>query len=186
MLVSRISRRVLAEHHIALSKDYKARQDGEGGRPDHVGVIYTGLSIRESIERCTQYLRSRAFDVDSDMPSHSNWSADWSEVIVDGHTDTKFPYIRQHLEYVLSMLNGEFFSADVVVCSYIIFELLKNVCTLHVIHMQRSHGSMQSFRATRMRHPTASKLPPIRATIISGEDHVAIRISDQGSLSTTS
>ena len=98
MLVSRISRRVLAEHHIALSTDFKTRQDGKACGTDHVGVIYTGLSIRESITRGTNYLRDRAFDVDSDMPLHSNRSADWSEVIVDGHTDSQFPYIKEHLE----------------------------------------------------------------------------------------
>ena len=98
MLVSRISRRVLAEHHIALSKDHKARREGEVLRSDHVGVIHTGLNVRESIERCTNYLRNRAFDIDHDIPTLSNTSAEWSEVIVDGHTDTRFPYIREHLE----------------------------------------------------------------------------------------
>lgn len=97
MLVSRISRRVLAEHHIALSKDYQSQRDGNLCS-DHVGVIYTGLNVRESIERCTNYLRDRAFDVDRDMPEHSNTHADWSGVIVDGHTDTQFPYIKKHLE----------------------------------------------------------------------------------------
>lgn len=101
MLVSRISRRVLAEHHIALSKDHKARRDGEESQADHVGIIYTGLNVQESVNRCTNYLRDRAFDVDDDMPLNSNRSADWSEVIVDGHTDTQFPYIKEHLEYVL-------------------------------------------------------------------------------------
>ncbi|EKM59520.1 uncharacterized protein PHACADRAFT_250081 [Phanerochaete carnosa HHB-10118-sp] len=143
MLVSRISRRVLAEHHIALSKDYESRRDGNP-HSDHVGVIYTGLNVRESIERCTNYLRDRAFDVDHDMPEHSNIRADWSEVVVDGHTDTQFPYIKEHLDYI-------------------IFELLKN-----------------SFRATRIKHPHAETLPPIRATIVSGENFVTIRISDQG------
>lgn len=101
MLVSRISRRVLAEHHIALSKDHKARRDGEESRADHVGIIYTGLNVQESVNRCTNYLRDRAFDVDDDMPLNSNRWADWSEVIVDGHTETQFPYIKEHLEYVV-------------------------------------------------------------------------------------
>lgn len=143
MLVSRISRRVLAEHHIALSTDYQNKRDGRA-RSDHVGVIYTGLNVRESIERCTKYLRDRAFDIDRDMPERSNTTAEWSEVIVDGHTDTQFPYIKEHLDYI-------------------IFELLKN-----------------AFRATRIKHLRAEKLPPIRATIVSGEDLVTIRISDQG------
>lgn len=101
MLVSRISRRVLAEHHIALSKDHQSQRDGTA-RPDHVGVIYTGLNVRESIERCTHYLRNRVFDVDCDMPEHCNIGAEWSEVVVDGHTDTQFPYIKEHLECVES------------------------------------------------------------------------------------
>jgi pyruvate dehydrogenase kinase 2/3/4 len=100
MLVSRISRRVLAEHHIALSKDYNFRREGAAPHADHVGVIHTGLNIRESIERCTNYLRDRAFDIDHDLPSLSNTSAEWSEVIVDGHTETRFPYIKEHLECV--------------------------------------------------------------------------------------
>lgn len=100
MLVSRISRRVLAEHHIALSKDHRARREGSYTPADHVGVIYTGLNVRESIERCASYLRSREFNVDLDMPPASNTSAEWSEVVVDGHTDTQFPYIKEHLECV--------------------------------------------------------------------------------------
>lgn len=99
MLVSRISRRVLTEHHIALSKDFKTRQGGEGGRRDHVGIICTGLNVKKSIERCTKYLTNLAFDVDDDMRLRSNTSASWSEVIVDGHEDTQFPYIKEHLEY---------------------------------------------------------------------------------------
>ena len=98
MLVSRISRRVLAEHHIALSKDHKSRREGNTPSSDHVGVIHTGLNVRESIERCTTYLRNRAFDIDDDMPPLSNTSAEWSEVIIDGHTDLRFPYIKEHLE----------------------------------------------------------------------------------------
>ncbi|KAI0092427.1 alpha-ketoacid dehydrogenase kinase [Irpex rosettiformis] len=107
MLVSRISRRVLAEHHIALSKDLQARRRGNGASSDHVGIIYTALNIRKSVEKCAAYLRSRAFDVDHDMPKGANTTAAWSEIIVDGHTETTFPYIPEHLEYI-------------------IFELLKN------------------------------------------------------------
>ncbi|KAI0340926.1 alpha-ketoacid dehydrogenase kinase N-terminal domain-containing protein [Trametopsis cervina] len=107
MLVSRISRRVLAEHHIALSRDLQSRRDGDPSRPDHVGIIYTGLNVQNSIDRCTSYLRKRVFDIDHDVPGGANTSAAWPEVIVDGHTDTTFPYIPEHLEYI-------------------IFELLKN------------------------------------------------------------
>lgn len=108
MLVSRISRRVLAEHHIALSKDLQSRRQGETTTPhsDHVGIIYTGLNIKQSIEKCATYLRSRALDVEDEAQNGlngagpGNRTAAWSEVVIDGHTDTTFPYIPEHLEYV--------------------------------------------------------------------------------------
>lgn len=102
MLVSRISRRVLAEHHIALTKDLQSKRNGDNRRSDHVGIIYTQLSVKDSIEKCAKYLRNRPNDANrhGDLPMSANTTADWSEVIVDGHTDTKFAYIKEHLEYV--------------------------------------------------------------------------------------
>lgn len=108
MLVSRISRRVLAEHHIALSKDLQSRRQGETTplHSDHVGIIYTGLNIKQSIEKCATYLRSRALDVEDEAQDGlngaglGNRTAAWSEIVIDGHTDTTFPYIPEHLEYV--------------------------------------------------------------------------------------
>ncbi|KAI0939949.1 hypothetical protein AcV5_001188 [Taiwanofungus camphoratus] len=144
MLVSRISRRVLAEHHIALAKSLKSKREGDCSPVDHVGIIHLELCVKNSIEKCASILRSRPYDVDQDFTEGVTCEAEWSDIIVDGHEGTKFAYIREHLEYV-------------------IFELLKN-----------------SFRATRLRHPNVAKLPPIRATIVAGDNDVAIRISDQG------
>ena len=100
MLVSRISRRVLAEHHIALSRDLQSKRQGNEVDTDHVGIIYTALSIKKCIEKCAAYLRNRAFDVDDDMPEGANITAAWPEIIIDGHTKTTFPYIPEHLECV--------------------------------------------------------------------------------------
>ncbi|KAJ3484544.1 hypothetical protein NLI96_g5576 [Meripilus lineatus] len=106
MLVSRISRRVLAEHHIALTKAFNYGHDGKP-TPLHVGIIHTGLNVKRSIERCSGILRSRPCDIDHDfLPEQS--TAEWSDVIIDGHLDTTFAYIREHLEYI-------------------VFELLKNI-----------------------------------------------------------
>jgi pyruvate dehydrogenase kinase 2/3/4 len=41
-------------------------------------------------------------------------------------------------------------------------------------------NGFQALRATRLKHAGASVLPPIRATISTGENMVAIRISDEG------
>uniref|UniRef100_D8PNK5 Protein-serine/threonine kinase n=1 Tax=Schizophyllum commune (strain H4-8 / FGSC 9210) TaxID=578458 RepID=D8PNK5_SCHCM len=93
MLVSRISRRVLAEHHIALTNNFNGHR--LYARDPHVGVIFTGLNVARSVEHCAKLLRRR--------PTERGWP----EVHLSGHMDTKFAYIREHLEYV-------------------VFELLKN------------------------------------------------------------
>ncbi|KZT05524.1 alpha-ketoacid dehydrogenase kinase [Laetiporus sulphureus 93-53] len=144
MLVSRISRRVLAEHHIALSRYLTAKRNGETVSDDRVGIIHLGLRVKESIEKCARFLRKRPYDADGDAIEGAAADAPWSDVVIDGHLDTKFSYIQAHLEYI-------------------VFELLKN-----------------SFRATRLRHPTFRQLPPIQITIVAGENDVALRISDQG------
>ena len=99
MLVSRISRRVLAEHHIALSETYMGRGRETNGEP-HVGIIFTGLNIKQCVERCTKLLNESAL-----------WStglvydgSETPEVHVEGHLNTSFAYIREHLEYVLYSL----------------------------------------------------------------------------------
>ncbi|KZT66020.1 alpha-ketoacid dehydrogenase kinase [Daedalea quercina L-15889] len=144
MLVSRISRRVLAEHHIALSKYFSARQRGDRMPEDRVGVIHLRLPVRDSIEKCARFLRKRPYDADQDQIEGASADAPWPEVIIEGHLDVKFSYIPAHLEYV-------------------VFELLKN-----------------SLRATRLKHTSLRQLPPIRATVVSGENEVTIRVSDQG------
>jgi hypothetical protein len=96
MLISRISRRVLAEHHIALSKKFGRDRQESSGEPQ-VGIIYTGLNVKRSIERCTQLLRERPIDVED---RHGGDLKDMGPaVVIDGHPDTTFAYIREHLEY---------------------------------------------------------------------------------------
>jgi len=106
MLVSRISRRVLAEHHLALSKAVMSSgKDSENEH--HVGIIYPGLSVKRSIDKCANVLRERAHGVEDDNGVLLS-NRGWPEVAIEGHLNTKFAFIREHLEYIL-------------------FELLKNV-----------------------------------------------------------
>ncbi|TFK43504.1 branched-chain alpha-ketoacid dehydrogenase [Crucibulum laeve] len=126
MLISRISRRVLAEHHIALSDSHAGRSKEHFGEP-HVGIIFTGLNVKRSIEKCATLLRERPFWAED------NWDArvkgnGWPDVIIEGHLDTKFAYIREHLEYI-------------------IFELLKNSMRATVVKYQGAI-SLPSIRAT--------------------------------------
>nr|GAT59448.1 alpha-ketoacid dehydrogenase kinase N-terminal domain-containing protein [Mycena chlorophos] len=85
MLISRISRRVLAEHHIALS-DMHSGKTSAAPEP-HVGIIFTALDVKRSLEKCVNILRNRG--------------KGWPEIVVDGHAHTRFAYIKEHLEYVL-------------------------------------------------------------------------------------
>jgi len=96
MLVSRISRRVLAEHHLALSKSLGTNSLSHPEDP-HVGIIYTALNLRHSIDKCVALLHGRPHDIE-DETEEGVPNRGWPEVIVDGHIDTKFSYIREHLE----------------------------------------------------------------------------------------
>ena len=93
MLVSRISRRVLAEHHIALSEMCESSPNGSSEEP-HVGIIFTGLNVTRSIRRCAGLLTAGMERCRHDQ------GARWPEVIVDGHLNTTFSCIREHFEFV--------------------------------------------------------------------------------------
>ncbi|CAE6523086.1 unnamed protein product [Rhizoctonia solani] len=151
MLVSRISRRVLAEHHLALT-DGLAQGDTSPQRAQ-VGIIHTALDVKASVLRCVSLLQERPQGADADFetlhdihptnpPTKSDWR--WPEVILDGDLDTKFAYIKEHFEYI-------------------VFELLKN-----------------AMRHTVLRNAGMGELAPIRATIVAGPDIMNVRISDRG------
>ena len=103
MLTSRISRRVLAEQHVALSRQFSTQSTGphrESEEPQ-VGIICTGLNVKSSVERCAQLLRGRPLDVEGiGSQAPDNIDTGWPRVFVDGHTGTSLPYIREHLEQV--------------------------------------------------------------------------------------
>ncbi|KAJ7498894.1 branched-chain alpha-ketoacid dehydrogenase [Mycena latifolia] len=112
MLVSRISRRVLAEHHTSLSEMHSGKQTNL--EEPHVGIIFTGLNVKRCIDKCGALLRERGNG--------------WPEIVVDGHLETQFAYIKEHLEYI-------------------IFELLKNAMRATTLH-HRGASSIPPIRAT--------------------------------------
>jgi len=123
MLVSRISRRVLAEHHLALSSAFHGRDhDPDGG--DQVGIIYTNLSVKDCIQRCVRYLTDTAYQ----SPEERNTGKvflEKSKVVIDGQLDTEFSYIREHLEYI-------------------VFELLKNSMRATASHASTSSPEVRA------------------------------------------
>ena len=54
-------------------------QEGQPTNHDHVGIIQTGLNVKDCIDRCTNYLRSRPFDVDGDVDAEALDSDDEDE-----------------------------------------------------------------------------------------------------------
>jgi len=127
MLVSRISRRVLAEHHLALSSAFHGRdRDPDGG--DHVGIIYTNLKVKDSIERCARYLAYAADQSPEERNPGKEFLRKPANVVIDGQLDTEFSYIREHLEYI-------------------VFELLKNSIHATSLH-HRTSGASPEVRAT--------------------------------------
>ena len=127
MLVSRISRRVLAEHHIALSDIHAGKHSESSGEP-HVGIIFTGLDVRRSIAKCAKHLRERPIGVDDCLLDDTGGKG-WPNVVIDGQLDTKFAYIREHLEFVRSFFQIMHRTLMENPYRYIVFELLKNVST---------------------------------------------------------
>ncbi|KZS97677.1 alpha-ketoacid dehydrogenase kinase N-terminal domain-containing protein [Sistotremastrum niveocremeum HHB9708] len=142
MLVSRISRRVLAEHHIALTESLveqrhriKSRNKAHGD----VGIIYTDLRPKESIERCVRLLHAGPNRLVPGLSDQAELTP--PEVIIDGDADTRFAYIREHLDYI-------------------IFELLKNAmkatATRH--RSQGGTGAVPVVRATIVAGPNEVNL----------------------------
>ncbi|PVF94765.1 alpha-ketoacid dehydrogenase kinase [Serendipita vermifera] len=101
MLVSRISRRVLAEHHLALSQGL-AEQEQSKGEHGNVGIIFPNLNVKRSVDKFIRLLLSE--DSFSDpLRQHSPLQSlkELPKIIIDGETDATFPYIREHLEYII-------------------------------------------------------------------------------------
>ena len=87
-LQSRVSRRVLAEQHLALStafgsKNYK--------KSSVIGMVDTSCNASALVKKCT----SLAFNLFS-----QSYSCEPPVVEVDGHIDAKFAYIPDHVEYI--------------------------------------------------------------------------------------
>ncbi|KAJ4293602.1 Protein Kinase of PDH [Kalmusia sp. IMI 367209] len=103
MLRSRISRRVIAEQHLALTDTFNSPWHFPNAQPEHdphidtVGEIFLKCNAKEIVERCgqtTQELVKAAYGSHVQIP----------EVRIEGHLDATFPYIQSHLEYIIGEL----------------------------------------------------------------------------------
>ncbi|KAL2025089.1 hypothetical protein VTK56DRAFT_91 [Thermocarpiscus australiensis] len=100
ILRSRISRRVIAEQHLALTDTFHAPWFSPGAKlseSEFIGEVFLKCFARDVVERCAKTVRrilQRAYGPDVVLP----------EVKIDGHLDANFPYILSHLEYIVGEL----------------------------------------------------------------------------------
>jgi pyruvate dehydrogenase kinase 2/3/4 len=102
ILRSRISRRVIAEQHLALtdtfhSSDYSPGAKLGTGEGDFIGEVLSKCVAKDVIERCGAHIHAYA------IASYGN-DVKLPEVRINGHLDAAFPYILSHLEYIVGEL----------------------------------------------------------------------------------
>ncbi|KAH9445315.1 hypothetical protein Pst134EA_011150 [Puccinia striiformis f. sp. tritici] len=110
MLYSRISRRVLAEHHIALTRQFQdeSNRDPSTDNFRYLGVIDTELEIGKVVEKCIGLAQSTL-----NLKNSSPYSSKPVSVLVHGQKNAKFAYIADHLEFILFELLLNAFRATV-------------------------------------------------------------------------
>lgn len=98
----RISRRVIAEQHLALTETFNSPWHfPQAKHPPHdqeaVGEIFLRCNAKEIVEDCGKTMRElirRTYGPHVAIP----------EIKVYGHVDATFPYILSHLEYIIGEL----------------------------------------------------------------------------------
>ena len=152
LLRSRISRRVIAEQHLALSDSFRASRRGvsaeDDGTPaekpredrdaDFVGRVFLRVHAASLVQSCAETITKlcrQSYGPEARLP----------EVRISGHTDATLTYIPSHLEYVLG-------------------ELLRNsVQAIVEKHLDQEDDP-----------------PPIEVLVCEGPQHIIFRVSDQG------
>ncbi|KAI8056730.1 branched-chain alpha-ketoacid dehydrogenase, partial [Syncephalis plumigaleata] len=92
-LRSRVSRRVLAEQHLALTRQF--HEEG-GAAPDgrYIGLVDTRCRAGQLVARCVRTAGKLTRQDDGQVP----------QIIADGHLSTVFACIPDHVEYALHEL----------------------------------------------------------------------------------
>jgi len=99
----RISRRVIAEQHLALTETFHSPWHFPDAKIPHdpnadsVGEIFLRCNAKETVEKCAEATRSL-------MQKEYGPSHQIPDIKIDGHLDATFPYILSHLEYIIGEL----------------------------------------------------------------------------------
>ncbi|OOQ85625.1 pyruvate dehydrogenase kinase [Penicillium brasilianum] len=102
LLRARISRRVIAEQHLALTETFNSpwhfpdSHERTDMNADFVGEVFLKCKAKQVVERCGR--------VAQDLMRQTSQTAQLPEIKVQGHLDATFPYILSHLEYIIGEL----------------------------------------------------------------------------------
>ncbi|EGG03547.1 uncharacterized protein MELLADRAFT_78543 [Melampsora larici-populina 98AG31] len=149
MLQSRISRRVLAQHHIALTNQFQSNQSSNSNSSSssnqklkgYIGIVNTELKVLNVIEKCITLVQAKL-----GLSCLSGTDTSMLDVRITGEKDASFAYIPDQLEYIM-------------------FELLLN-------------SFRATLKQARKKSITPSNLP-IQIHIVTSPTEISIRISDQ-------
>ncbi|KAK7023804.1 CMGC/DYRK/DYRK2 protein kinase [Favolaschia claudopus] len=98
MIRNRISVRLIAEQHIAISRALENAQ-----QEVYVGIVDTQCSPSQMIRMCESYVAELCSATLGSSPS----------IVIDGHPETTFAYVPVHLEYILTEILKNSFRATV-------------------------------------------------------------------------
>ncbi|KAK3328498.1 branched-chain alpha-ketoacid dehydrogenase [Cercophora scortea] len=100
ILRARISRRVIAEQHLALTDTFHAPWFSPGAKlseSEFIGEVFLKCVAKDVVERCGATIHricQQAYGPSVVLP----------EIKIDGHLGASFPYILSHLEYIIGEL----------------------------------------------------------------------------------
>ncbi|KAJ5176851.1 uncharacterized protein N7482_002728 [Penicillium canariense] len=102
LLRARISRRVIAEQHLALTETFNSpwhfpdSHERTDMNADFIGEVFLKCKAKEVVERCGR--------VAQDLMRQTSQSTQLPAINVQGHLGATFPYILSHLEYIVGEL----------------------------------------------------------------------------------
>lgn len=95
----RISRRVIAEQHLALTETFNSpwHIPQPSSESDFVGEVLLRCNAKDVIKECGEFAQTLAKRSDGS-------TADVPDINIQGHLNATFPYVLSHLEYIIGEL----------------------------------------------------------------------------------
>lgn len=108
MIRSRISRRLIIEEHISLSRSFEAEpQDLASKSPDYIGEIFKDCNAHDTLVAVSEILKDSLVQLFPDrdrMP----------DLIIDGDLSTRVRFLAPHLQYLFSEILRNSYEATIL------------------------------------------------------------------------